>query len=246
MADQNNALIVGIAQIIDYPSVYMGGPSRNSLRIAETIVKEFGADLARADRAAPEGQVRTQIANLSVWAGKAHPDQQLVDLSHVLAILDAASTDNTALVEAEKRGMQKVLSHFRECAEHDQGGLDYSSLVGIPICNADELASEVAFYERAARHVQDVLDRAALASREAPPAAQTDVQFGRQHFEPKRESDNQPYPACQQEAVTVAEDDILADAEAAYWADPNNDSFDRHCIRATLRALKGDKSADHT
>ena len=81
----------------------------------------------------------------------------------------AAPTDNTALVEAEKRGMQKVLSHFRECAEHDQGGLDYSSLVGIPICNADELASEVAFYERAARHVQDVLDRAALASREAPP-----------------------------------------------------------------------------
>ena len=53
MSDQNNALIVGIAQIIDYPSVYMGGPSRNSLRIAETIVKEFGADLARADRAAP-------------------------------------------------------------------------------------------------------------------------------------------------------------------------------------------------
>ena len=81
----------------------------------------------------------------------------------------AAPTDNTALVEAEKRGMQKVLSHFRECAEHDQGGLDYSSLVGIPICNADELASEVAFYKRAARHVQDVLDRAALASREAPP-----------------------------------------------------------------------------
>lgn len=54
MADQNNALIVGIAQIIDYPSVYMGGPSRNSLRIAETIVKEFGADIASADRAAPD------------------------------------------------------------------------------------------------------------------------------------------------------------------------------------------------
>lgn len=132
MTDQNNALIMGIAQIIDHPSVYMGGPSRNSLRIAETIVKEFGADIASADRAAPEGQVG-------------------------------------ALLEAEKRGMQKVLSHFRECAEHDQGGLDYSSLVGIPICNADELASEVAFYERAARHVQDVLDRADLASREAPP-----------------------------------------------------------------------------
>lgn len=77
-----------------------------------------------------------------------------------------------ALLEAEKRGMQKVLSHFRECAEHDQGGLDYSSLVGIPICNADELASEVAFYERAARHVQDVLDRADLAR--ADRAAPTD------------------------------------------------------------------------
>ena len=49
MTDQNNALIMGIAQIIDHPSVYMGGPSRNSLRIAETIVKKFGADLARAN-----------------------------------------------------------------------------------------------------------------------------------------------------------------------------------------------------
>lgn len=59
--------------------------------------------LARADRAAPLEQVRTQIANLSVWAGKAHPDQQLVDLSHVLAILDAAPTDSAALVEKLRR-----------------------------------------------------------------------------------------------------------------------------------------------
>ena len=50
MTDQNNALIVGIAQIIDYPSVYMSGPSRNSLRIAATIVKEFGADLAQGQK----------------------------------------------------------------------------------------------------------------------------------------------------------------------------------------------------
>lgn len=40
-----DALVVGIAQIIDHPSVYMGGPSRNSLRIATEIVKHHRADL---------------------------------------------------------------------------------------------------------------------------------------------------------------------------------------------------------
>ena len=48
--DAPDALVVGIAQIIDHPSTYMGGPSRNSLRIAETIVKEFGADLAQGQK----------------------------------------------------------------------------------------------------------------------------------------------------------------------------------------------------
>lgn len=42
----------------------------------------------RYGRAAGQ-QVRALVANLSVWAGKAHPDQQLVDLAHVLAILDS-------------------------------------------------------------------------------------------------------------------------------------------------------------
>ena len=83
MTDQNNALIVGIAQIIDYPSVYMGGPSRNSLRIAETIVKEFGADLARADRAAPEalehlrnvmGHIDTPIARRHLRINEDQPE----------------------------------------------------------------------------------------------------------------------------------------------------------------------------
>lgn len=45
-------LIVGIAQIIDHPSVYMGGPSRNSMRIATEIVKCHRADLCAS------GQVR--------------------------------------------------------------------------------------------------------------------------------------------------------------------------------------------
>lgn len=44
-APEQDPMVVGIAQIIDHPSVYMGGPSRNSLRIAAAIVKEFGSDL---------------------------------------------------------------------------------------------------------------------------------------------------------------------------------------------------------
>lgn len=41
----HDALVTRIAQIIDHPSVYMGGPSRNSLRIATEIVKHHRADL---------------------------------------------------------------------------------------------------------------------------------------------------------------------------------------------------------
>lgn len=188
-------------------------------------------------------------------------------VQEVLARADrAAPTDNTALVEAEKRGMQKVLSHFRECAEHDQGGLDYSSLVGIPICNADELASEVAFYERAARHVQDVLDRATLASREAPPAAQEPVAWkdricticdggpgndgsclcGMEKWNAA------PPPACQQEAVTVAEaaavllkardaleDKIEKQDGGTYWMTPEETNL-RLLYPTALLALKGE------
>lgn len=43
--EDREALVEGIAQIIDHPSVYMGGPSRNSLRIAEAIVKEYADTL---------------------------------------------------------------------------------------------------------------------------------------------------------------------------------------------------------
>ena len=68
MSDQNNALIVGIARIIDHPSVYMGGPSRNSLRIAKMIVKEFGADLARADRAEIERLTKGRDEALALLA----------------------------------------------------------------------------------------------------------------------------------------------------------------------------------
>lgn len=137
-------------------------------------------------------------------------------LAYEIARADrAAPTDNTALVEA-----QSEVNRLK------------AALWSIGHAAGVETKDELMLYALATL--------ADLASREAPPAAQTDVQFGRQHFEPKRESDNQPYPDCQQEAVRVAEDDILADAEAAYWADPNNDSFDRHCIRATLRTLKGE------
>lgn len=44
-----DALIRSIAAIIDHPSVYMGGPSRNSMRIAANIVEHHRADLAPAD-----------------------------------------------------------------------------------------------------------------------------------------------------------------------------------------------------
>ena len=57
MLSERDQLITGIAQIIDHPTVYMGGPSRNALRIAKVVVDEFGAQLdahPAPDTQAPE------------------------------------------------------------------------------------------------------------------------------------------------------------------------------------------------
>lgn len=163
---------------------------------------------------APE-RIWVRVTDKTVMYAKPS-DADEFDVEYIRADRAAPEGQVGALLEAEKRGMQKVLSHFRECAEHDQGGLDYSSLVGIPICNADELASEVAFYERAARHVQDVLDRAALASREAqqPAGEAMPVGCGKPCGYDCNGACFDPH-ACQQEAVTEKEmlRSMLADAE---------------------------------
>ena len=320
----------------------------------------------RADRAAPEGQVRTQIANLSVWAGKAHPEQQLVDLAHVLAILDTAQ--EAVPTEAGAEPFQsRVQSWLHECFGPEISGdrlersdrlleevfellqsSDYpreriaslSSYVwsrpkGEPAQEVGGVMVTLAGYCLA--HGIDMHDagetelarvwtkvekiRAKQAAKPTgsalpqawpdatQPAAPTDNTALVEEMENLKDCNGKPpltkeemarfrelfpldhlsrvalaawvnvrpdqlpkemqahncpatmeawgrvahaieaalasleaSPASQQEAMTVAEDDILADAEAAYWADPNNDSFDRHCIRATLRALKGDNN----
>ena len=63
--DAPDALVVGIAQIIDHPSVYMGGPSRNSLRIAKMIVKEFGSDLCASGQQEAVTAARAEIERLT-------------------------------------------------------------------------------------------------------------------------------------------------------------------------------------
>ena len=115
MTDQNNALIVGIARIIDHPSVYMGGPSRNSLRIAKMIVKEFGADLARAVAAQPALGYDTDCPECSGTgqrdSGGTHPwGEPAMMMCDCDAPPPAAPTDNTALVEE-----QRMKEHYRNC-----------------------------------------------------------------------------------------------------------------------------------
>lgn len=145
-----------------------------------------------ADSAAPEGQVQAQIANLSVWAGKAHPDQQLVDLSHVLAILDSAQTDNTAqkseshpddiAVERFAYAMKAKLAKKRS---EGRGGWERKDL-----CSADRLSYLLR------EHVEkgDPLDVGNLAMM--------------LHQRGERIIAAPP-PACQQEAVMEALSDLL-------------------------------------
>ena len=50
--------------------------------------------------------------------------------------------------------VQDILNALREAMQHDQGGIDYSEAVGIPISNSDELRAEVKFYERAIKFIE--------------------------------------------------------------------------------------------
>ncbi|WP_449044169.1 hypothetical protein [Paracoccus versutus] len=66
-----------------------GGAGNRDADMAECFAFSAGYEAGERDGRASGQQVRALVANLSVWAGKAHPDQQLVDLAHVLAILDS-------------------------------------------------------------------------------------------------------------------------------------------------------------
>ena len=185
-----------------------------------------GTEYIRADRAAPEGQVRAKIegliedaianAEVDYPAGREaghsitwDSDRLLDDIIAAITPPPAAPTDNTALVEE-----QRMKEHYRNCWK--------------------------AQLERA-----NGLE-AALASREAPPAAQEPVARIREYL---MKHDHHSPPACQQEAVTVALKLAAARLQRLALGIPSTtplraDVFE--WAEEALRALKGENNADHT
>jgi hypothetical protein len=52
-----------------------------------------------------------------------------------------------------KAGLKAASEWHLDVAKHDQGGMDYSSAVGIPISNWDELDTSVRTHEWCAREI---------------------------------------------------------------------------------------------
>jgi len=108
MLSERDQLITGIAQIIDHPTVYMGGPSRNALRIAKVVVDEFGAQLdahPAPDTQAPE-RIDTSRENIEriYWlvaeskAGREVRTEALRLITALSAERDLASAKTAAAV----------------------------------------------------------------------------------------------------------------------------------------------------
>lgn len=130
---------------------------RDAYRECDRIASEaLSAALAR------EGAVATAAWIAGRDAAAATFGAHAMLIANVQPPTDAAAALARREDEAFNAGMASVKNAFLESAQHDQGGLDYSAMVGIPICNADELETEVAFYERAAEFVQQEMDRIAL------------------------------------------------------------------------------------
>lgn len=84
-----------------------------------------GGPARAALAAAPQptvSSIRNEISNLSVWSGKVHDEQQLVDLAHVLAILDAAPQPAPAPAADERDAMIEVIVQADDAYDRVQGG----------------------------------------------------------------------------------------------------------------------------
>ncbi|WP_423212281.1 hypothetical protein [Paracoccus yeei] len=130
MPDQNNAPDAGLAAFAEYfrrnypgPDTVIMNPDWHAPRIWRAAVQAYeadpnryrqAADLARADRAAPEGQVRAVVdAAVAWWEDRVPRDTAESNLCAAIAALTpppAAPTDNTALVEE-----QRMKEHYRNC-----------------------------------------------------------------------------------------------------------------------------------
>lgn len=96
-----------------------------SADMAECAAFSAGYEAGERDGRASGQQVRALVANLSVWAGKAHPDQQLVDLAHVLAILDsnpAALTPAPRPSETVAEALSGLMEAYKEIADSGDAG----------------------------------------------------------------------------------------------------------------------------
>lgn len=76
-------------------------------------------------------------------------------------VAESIADETAAKIAALQAALRAELDDHEEAIKHDRGGLEYASLVGIPLSNADSLAQSVRYHERRAK-----LIRAALGGEE--------------------------------------------------------------------------------
>lgn len=124
-----------------------------------------GFEVGWAERLKQE-RSNAEVAASRATPPTASPDAALVEAAQMFLLeFDLETPIVGAAAEALRAALstrpapqvvtvQDILNELREAMQHDQGGIDYSEAVGIPISNADELRAEVKFYERAIAFIE--------------------------------------------------------------------------------------------
>lgn len=100
------------------------------------------------------------------WNGKRHSGQwHVAAIGETTEYIRADLVDPAAIREA---ALREAAAYHQEIINHDQGGLDYSALVGIPIWNAEELRKSVALHERYRDDILALIDKKEGAANDWP------------------------------------------------------------------------------
>ena len=112
-------------------------------------VRASDYDTLAAKLAESEAERAVNIAMLNEDAEAM--EQAAAKITSLKARAEAAEA---ALPAVYRLGLEDAASRFDEIAQHDQGGIDYSDLVGIPISNREQLVKSVKDAEMDAKYIR--------------------------------------------------------------------------------------------
>lgn len=83
--------------------------------------------------------------------------EQAQEIERLRAELLGQNAKQSEEINRLRAALVAELADHEEAIKHDRGGMEYASLVGIPLANADSLAQSVSYHERRAKMIRAAL-----------------------------------------------------------------------------------------